>query len=77
MNITVRDVDERIFREFKAEAVKEGMQLGKALTRAMRFWLDRKKEKRPKKSILDLKPFDWGEGSERSSIEVDQVLYGD
>ena len=76
MNITIRDVDENIFRRFKAEAVKEGIQLGRALTRAMKFWLKRKTQVKPKKNLLELKPFDWGKGTERSSIEVDQILYG-
>mgnify|MGYP001610425050 CR=1 FL=1 len=34
------------------------------------------KDKKPKMSILDLKPKDWGRGSERTSEEVDEVLYG-
>lgn len=77
MNITIRDVDENIFRRFKAEAVRDGIQLGKALTGAMKFWLKRKKPAKPQKSLLELRPFDWGKGTEKSSVEVDQILYCD
>ncbi|MEE8400536.1 MAG: hypothetical protein V3R86_00070 [Candidatus Hydrothermarchaeaceae archaeon] len=78
MNITIRDVDERVFRKFKAEAVIEGARLGSAVTNAMKFWIDKKKkEKRPEKSLLNLKPIDWGLNTEKSSVEIDEMLYGD
>lgn len=35
-----------------------------------------KKRKKEKKSLLDLKPFDWGEGTEKSSEEIDAIIYG-
>lgn len=37
--ITVRDVDEKVFREFKAEAVRHGLTLGTAITLAMKKYL--------------------------------------
>lgn len=78
MNIAIRDVDENLFKEFKAEAAREGTSVGKILTMAMRFWLERvKKKKKVRKSLLDLKPFDWGKGSENSSEEIDAILYGE
>lgn len=78
MNITIRDVDEKVFRKFKAEAVREGARLGNALTNAMKFWLDKRgEEKHPKKSLLELKPVDWGAGTEKSSVEIDDTIYGD
>ena len=52
------------------------MKLGNALTNAMRTWLVKERsEKKVKKHFLDLKPFDWGEGTEGSSVEVDEILY--
>jgi len=78
LNITIRDVDERVFRRFKAEAVKDGARLGSAVTKAMKFWLNHKeRERRPKKSLLELKPIDWGEDTEKSSMEIDEILYGE
>lgn len=73
MQLSVRDVDERIFQEFKAQAVKEGIVIGRALTLAMQHWLE---EEGDKKSFLELRPTDWGRGTERSSKEIDTVLYG-
>ena len=77
MNITIREVDERVFRNFKAETVRDGTTLGNAVTMAMKLWLEHyKKDEKKKKNLLDLKPFDWGEGTEKSSLEVDEILYG-
>jgi len=77
MNITIRDVDERVFREFKTEAVRDGSTLGNALTRAIELWLKHSNQrKKDKKSLSHLKSFDWGEGTEKVSIEVDETLYG-
>ncbi len=76
MNITVRELNERVFRRFKAKAVEEGMKLGEALTQVMESWLNEgKAEVRPK--LSDIRSFNWGKGTERTSSEIDQVLYGD
>ncbi len=75
MQLTVKEVDKRVFREFKAEAVKEGLKIGSALNLAMAEWLE-KTEKKPKLSLKDLKPTNWGKGTERTSIEADEILYG-
>ncbi len=74
MQISVRGVDEEIFREFKAVSVRKGLNLGKAISLAMKKWLE--EEKREKISFLELEPVDWGEGTEESSKEVDETLYG-
>ena len=74
MQLSVKEVDEKVFREFKAEAVRDGMKVGQALTLAMQFWIQ-KVEKKPKLSLIDLKPRDWGKGTERLSEESDSVLY--
>jgi len=73
MQLSVRDVEDRTFKEFKAQAVKEGLTVGRALTLAMQYWIE---EEEDKKSFLDLKPTDWGKGTEHSSEEIDAVLYG-
>lgn len=75
MQLTVKEVDERVFREFKAEAVKEGYTIGKALNFAMSMWVW--KSTKPKRSLLDLKPVSFGKGTEKLSEEIDKVLYGD
>ncbi|MEK6844343.1 MAG: hypothetical protein AABX83_02850 [Nanoarchaeota archaeon] len=75
--IAVRDVDEETFRKFKAASAEERMKLGVALTKAMRHLLDEKKKKYHKvvKNLLKVKPFDWGKGTERTSREIDEILY--
>ncbi len=74
MQLSVRDVDEKVFREFKAEITLEGLPLGKALTLAMGFWLQ--EHGRPLRSMLDFRPVNLGKGSEKLSREIDKTLYG-
>lgn len=78
--IAVRDVDEETFRKFRAMSVEERMKLGDALTIAMKHWLQEEKAKAAKQRglrIKDLaKPFDWGKGTEKTSKEIDEILYG-
>ena len=52
MQLSVRDVEDRTFKEFKAQAVKEGLTVGRALTFAMRHWME---EEEDKKSFLDFR----------------------
>lgn len=73
MQLSVRDVDQKIFREFKAGVVREGLNLGKAITLAMQEWLA--KTKKHKMSLLDYKATQWGKGTEKTSEEIDRILY--
>jgi hypothetical protein len=75
MNVTIRNLDASVFRKFKARAVEEGMKLGDAVAQAMDMWTKRRTGK-PHASLLDIKPFDWGEGTEKVSVEIDRILYG-
>jgi len=74
MQLTVKDVNEKVFREFKSEAVREGFNVGEALNLAMTLWIYRT-QKKPRMSLLNLKPKDWGKGTEKLSEEADEVLY--
>lgn len=74
MQLSVKNVQEAVFREFKAESVREGMNVGDSLTLAMKLWLQ-KRARKPKMSILKLKPRDWGKGTERISEDIDRILY--
>jgi len=74
-NITLRNVDERVFRRFKAVAVRRGLTVGKAVTQALAKWVSRQKAVK-KASIFDIKPVDFGKGTENLSREIDKVLYG-
>ena len=52
--------------------------MGEALSIMMKRFLEEKDiEKRPNpKDLLRVKPFKWGEGTEKTSEEVDEILYG-
>ena len=74
MQLSVRDVDEKVFREFKAAAVRNKLKLGGALNLAMmkfRQELDRKQK------FIHFKAFKGGKGTEHVSEQVDEILYGD
>lgn len=77
VNVSFRDVDEDAFREFKVVIARLGLKAGVAVSEAFRMFsasLEHKKKK--KVSFLSLKPVDWGSGTEKSSSEIDEVLYG-
>lgn len=74
MQVSIKNIEETTFREFKAESIREGLTMGNALTLAMKVWIEMKKTK-PRKSILDFKPKNWGKGTERLSENIDSVLY--
>lgn len=76
MNITIRGLQETVFRRFKAKAAEEDMKLGDALSQAMEAWLKREKAGAPRAKLSDLKITNWGKGTERSSEEIDKVVYG-
>ncbi len=80
MNITIRNVNPRFWRELKIEAVREGLTIGKALNLAIERWLNEYKNKRGKKKIKsfwDLEPFRYeGKDATKLSTKVDELLYG-
>lgn len=77
MTTTIRNLDKKLFAEFRAEAVKDGMTVSEALEMAIYQWLGKKKAKKQKLNILNIKPVDWGKGTEKTSEEIDKILYGD
>lgn len=78
--LTVRDVDEEIWRKFRAKTEEEGIKTGQALNEALAVWI---KEKERKKKHPDPRNFLEVEGIIRAgrrvrwSEEVDKVLYGE
>jgi len=73
--IAIRDVDEEVLRKFRAKAIEEKLKMGDALTLAMKTWME-KKDKKMTRIKFKLKPFDWGKGTEKTSREIDKLLYG-
>ncbi|MHA1722058.1 MAG: hypothetical protein ACTSXW_03175 [Candidatus Baldrarchaeia archaeon] len=41
MGVYIRGVDEKVYREFKAESVRRGLKIGEAVTEALKIWLSR------------------------------------
>lgn len=76
VNIAVRDVDEDLFRELKAKAVRDGTTVGQELNQALSTYLSGRLKRKKKLRFLDLTPWDWGPGNERASMEIDETLYG-
>ena len=80
MNITIRDVNPRYWKELKVEAVKEGLTIGQAINLALDRWLNEYKNKTNNKNIKsfwDLKPFNFGgKDAGKLSVKVDEALYG-
>ena len=74
--LSVKEVDEKTFQEFKAESIREGLKVGQALTLAMQEWLKTEK-KTQKVSFLNLKPIKGGKGTEKVSENIDKILYED
>jgi hypothetical protein len=73
----IRGIDREVLRKFRARTIEERMRMGDALTVAMKRWIaeERKRKVSPPHSIR-VKPFDWGKGTEKTSAEVDEILYG-
>lgn len=76
VQVTIRDVDPEVFREFKAETVRRGLTLGAAMNLAMEKFRSELRKKRPRFTSL-AKPMHWGKGTEHVSEEVDAILYGE
>jgi hypothetical protein len=73
---TIRNLDERAFRSLKAWAVREGKTVGQAVSEAIRAYLAGPGARRGTRSLEELRPEPYREGSERLSEEIDAVVYG-
>ena len=71
--VTIRDVNKQVFREFKADAIKQGLKLGTALTLAMEKFRSELHTKKIK--FTSVKPTSWGKGTGHVSAHVDEILY--
>ena len=73
LQISVKGVDQETFREFKAEAVRKGIKIGDALNLSMNMWINSRKTTR--KKLLDFEPKNGGKGTEKTSENIDNILY--
>ena len=76
MDTTIRNLDEDAYRRLKARAAADGKSLGEALNEAMRAYTAGQPPFEKKRSLLDIKPVDFGKGTEHLSDEIDAIVYG-
>jgi plasmid stability protein len=76
MDTTIRNLDERLYREVKARAARAGKTMGAAVNEAMEAYLARPLDLPKRGSLADLHPEDYPEGNRRLSEEIDTVVYG-
>lgn len=76
MDTTIRNLDDELYRELKAEAARSGKTVGETLNEAMRAYLAHPTHLRKRRSLRELRPEEYPEGNERLSEEVDAVVYG-
>ncbi len=76
--LTVRDVDEKVLRRFKATAVGKGLKMGTALTQAMDTWIESEEngKKLNPRNFLKLEGLIKTRKRVYWSEEVDEALYG-
>ena len=76
MDTTIRNIDERAYREFKARAALLGKTVGEVLNEAIRGYLARPGWSPKTRSLRDLLPEPYPDGNDRLSEEIDAVVYG-
>ena len=75
MNTTVRGLDPVAYKELKARAALEERQIGELINDAIRGYLLRPAPFEKTGTLRDLKPWDFGPGTENLSQEIDAVAY--
>jgi plasmid stability protein len=76
MDTTIRNLDERAYRELKARAALHGLTVGEAINEAIRAYVARPGASPESGSLLDLTPESYPPGTERLSEEIDTITYG-
>jgi plasmid stability protein len=76
MDTTIRNLDERAYRELKARAALSGKTIGELVTEAIRGYLARPTVLTEHGSLCDLTPEAYPKGNERLSEQVDAIVDG-
>ena len=76
VDTTIRNLDAPTYRRLKARAALEGKTVGEALNEAMAAYVARPAGSERSGSLRDLVPEDYPAGNERTSEEVDAIVYG-
>ena len=75
MNITVRDLNDEVFRRFKGRAAERGMKMGAAVTQAMQLFIARDAQKSKRQALKRLQ--ERGKPTDATSKEIESLLYGE
>ena len=75
MDTTVRNLDERAYRQLRSRAVLEGKTVGELMSEAMRAYLARPTGVARNGSLRDLRPEPYPDGNETLSAEIDAIVY--
>jgi plasmid stability protein len=76
MDRTIRNLDEDVYRQLKAQAALRGVTVGELMNEAIRAWLARPDTGARRRSLRELEPEPYPDGNERLSEEIDAVAYG-
>jgi hypothetical protein len=76
VDTTIRNLDERAYRELKAHAALTGKTIGEVLNDAIHSYLRRPGVVAGHTSLGDLAPEQYEVGTERLSEEIDAIVYG-
>lgn len=76
--LTIRDVDEEVYRKFREKSIAERQKLGRALTQAMKEWLrkENKKERLDPRNLIKITGIIKTKRKVKWSEEIDEFLYG-
>lgn len=75
-NVTIRDMDEKIYRKMKSKAVERGKKIAEATAEAYGLWVSESGKKKASNSLIDLfeHPNDWGVKT-NASENLDKYIY--
>lgn len=76
VDTTIRNLDETLYRELKAQAARTGKTMGELVNEAIRRYLERPGLLPKRGSLGDLTPEAYPKGNERLSEQIDAVVYG-
>jgi plasmid stability protein len=76
MDTTIRNLDERTYRELKARAALTGRTIGETVNEALRLYLARPEGLPRSDTLARLTPRSFPDGCERLSEQVVHVVYG-
>lgn len=76
MDITIRNLDERAYRELEARAARSGKTIDETVNEAVRAYLATPEPGRKAGALAALTPLPYPPGNGRLSEEIDSVAYG-